>query len=112
MSVYTLTPAPTAQMFPMEDRVEGEWLALRLAFLRSGITGETEEVMSVLCPSGRGFGGSRHPPPPSPISPGSAGTGIHFECDRSLQGNSVPAQECRDGCVRYGSDSKRGLLMV
>lgn len=62
MNVYTLTPAPTAQMFPMEDRVEGEWRALRLAFLRSGITGETEEVMSVLCPSGGG-------PPPPLLSP-------------------------------------------
>lgn len=69
MNVYTLTPAPTAQMFPMEDRVEGEWLALRLAFLRSGITGETEEAMSVLCPSGGGFGGMPPPapPPPSPL---------------------------------------------
>lgn len=68
MNVYTLTPAPTAQMFPMEDRVEGEWLALRLAFLRSGITGEMEEVMSVLCPSGGGFGGMQLPPP-TPFSP-------------------------------------------
>lgn len=66
MNVYTLTPAPTAQMFPMEDRVEGEWLALRLAFLRSGITGEMEEAMSVLCPSGGVWGECSRPSrPPS-----------------------------------------------
>lgn len=52
------TPDPPAQMFPMEDRAEDDgdrgcvW-----ASLRSGISGETEEVMSVPCPTGEWVGG-------------------------------------------------------
>lgn len=37
---------PTTQMFPMEDRGTGEGVALSLAFLRSGITGEMEEAIT------------------------------------------------------------------
>lgn len=45
--------ASLAQMFPMEDRGEDDGDRGRVwASLRSGITGETEEAMSVPCPTG------------------------------------------------------------
>lgn len=45
-----------------------------------------------------GFGECSHS---SFISPCSAGCGIHFGSDWSLQGNFVQAPDCQDGCIRF-----------
>lgn len=103
---------PTAQMFPMEDRgtvraSRSVWPFLEVASLEKWRRRLHEgNVSSVLVVGVWGM---------QPLLfhlPCSAGCGIHFGSDWSLQGNFVQARDCQDGCIRFGSDSERWLLSV
>lgn len=76
-------------MFPMLDRETREGVQLYLAFLRSGITGEMEEAITLGNVSSVLVVGVWGMQPALLHLPCCAGTGIHFRSVWSLQGNSV-----------------------